>query len=221
MTTQIRAIETQYAGCRFRSRLEARWAVFFDHMGIRWEYEPQGFEVTWRLSNYDETFRYLPDFWLPDHGLWAEVKGSLNEDEGFRLLNAAASISSNNGGGCHDDGGNDVLLLGSIPRPDKHEVVSPWVMHLHKGDLEVFQWDPSVIYPNPGRHQHATSTRGRTIAYDVGDGWRGITWPSVWPRHEILDRLLAGGPISSKHRSRFNGAYAAARSARFEHGESG
>lgn len=31
-TPTIRAIETRYAGCRFRSRLEARWAVFFDHL---------------------------------------------------------------------------------------------------------------------------------------------------------------------------------------------
>jgi hypothetical protein len=38
-------IETRYAGCRFRSRLEARWAVFFDRLGIAWEYEPEGFEL--------------------------------------------------------------------------------------------------------------------------------------------------------------------------------
>jgi hypothetical protein len=55
----IQAIETRYAGCRFRSRLEARWAVFFDYAGIRWEYEPQGY----RLS--DGT-TYLPDFLLTD-----------------------------------------------------------------------------------------------------------------------------------------------------------
>lgn len=48
----IQAIETQYAGCRFRSRLEARWAVFFDTLDIRWEYEPEGFEVPWRLSDF-------------------------------------------------------------------------------------------------------------------------------------------------------------------------
>lgn len=30
----IKAIETRYAGCLFRSRLEARWAVFFRHVGI-------------------------------------------------------------------------------------------------------------------------------------------------------------------------------------------
>jgi hypothetical protein len=61
--------ETVYQGYRFRSRLEARWAVFFDALGIAWEYEPEGFTLS------DGT-RYLPDFWLPtfDGGMWAEVK---------------------------------------------------------------------------------------------------------------------------------------------------
>jgi hypothetical protein len=30
VSTEIKAIETSYKGYRFRSRLEARWAVFFD-----------------------------------------------------------------------------------------------------------------------------------------------------------------------------------------------
>lgn len=36
----IRAIPTRYAGATFRSRLEARWAAFFDLCAIRWVYEP-------------------------------------------------------------------------------------------------------------------------------------------------------------------------------------
>jgi hypothetical protein len=36
----IPAIPTQYAGVNFRSRLEARWASFFDLCGWKWEYEP-------------------------------------------------------------------------------------------------------------------------------------------------------------------------------------
>ena len=63
----LRAITTRYSGYAFRSRLEARWAVFFDHLKIRWEYEAEGFE----LGN---GLRYLPDFWLPDWDLWVEVK---------------------------------------------------------------------------------------------------------------------------------------------------
>lgn len=52
--TKIQAIETLYAGCRFRSRLEARWAVFFDQREWPWEYEPQGFQLP--------SGNYLPDF---------------------------------------------------------------------------------------------------------------------------------------------------------------
>lgn len=73
MTGEVKAIETRYSGCRFRSRLEARWAVFFDALGVKWEYEPQGFDLASGL--------YLPDFWLPfpnneawDSG-WRGVRG--------------------------------------------------------------------------------------------------------------------------------------------------
>jgi hypothetical protein len=31
---------TRYAGVEFRSRLEARWAAYFDLCGWRWDYEP-------------------------------------------------------------------------------------------------------------------------------------------------------------------------------------
>ena len=63
----IRAIETHYAGCRFRSRLEARWAVYFDVLKIKWVYEPEGYV----LPNGEW---YLPDFWLPQVKMFAEVK---------------------------------------------------------------------------------------------------------------------------------------------------
>lgn len=36
----ISAKETEYQGRLFRSRLEARWAAFFDLCGWNWEYEP-------------------------------------------------------------------------------------------------------------------------------------------------------------------------------------
>lgn len=69
----VRAIQTRYKGYFFRSRLEARWAVFFDHLKIRWEYEPEGFD----LGN---GLRYLPDFWLPDWNMWVEVKPAAADD---------------------------------------------------------------------------------------------------------------------------------------------
>lgn len=48
---RIAAIPTTYAGTRFRSRLEARWAALFDGLGWRWEYEPAV-----------ELQAYIPDF---------------------------------------------------------------------------------------------------------------------------------------------------------------
>ena len=50
----IKAIETKYKGYRFRSRLEARWAVFFDAIGLDWDYEAEGYDL--------DGVYYLPDF---------------------------------------------------------------------------------------------------------------------------------------------------------------
>jgi hypothetical protein len=50
----MRAIQTEYQGVTFRSRLEARWAVAFCGMGIDTVFEPEGYE-------YPDG-RYLPDF---------------------------------------------------------------------------------------------------------------------------------------------------------------
>jgi len=55
MDKEIKPIETQYGGYKFRSRTEARWAVFFDTIGFKWQYEEDGYELAngrW----------YLPDF---------------------------------------------------------------------------------------------------------------------------------------------------------------
>jgi hypothetical protein len=69
MERSFRAIETRFAGCRFRSRLEARWAVFFQTLAVPWHYEPEGFV----LSTGDW---HLPDFLirLKGRSLWVEVK---------------------------------------------------------------------------------------------------------------------------------------------------
>lgn len=64
---EIKAIETKYDGYRFRSRLEARWAVFFNELNIDYEYEPEGYKLN------DGTL-YLPDFYLPKFKIYAEVK---------------------------------------------------------------------------------------------------------------------------------------------------
>ena len=71
----MRVIETWFNGTRFRSRTEARWAVFFSASGIRYEYEKEGYDLGGGVW-------YLPDFWLPDLNRWFEVKGkSPSKDE--------------------------------------------------------------------------------------------------------------------------------------------
>jgi len=63
----MKAIETNYKGYRFRSRLEARWAVFMDALNVKWTYEPEGFDL-------GETGWYLPDFYLPKLDCYLEIK---------------------------------------------------------------------------------------------------------------------------------------------------
>ncbi len=92
----IKAIETIYSGYRFRSRLEARWAVFFDTMGFTYEYEKEGYDLdgTW----------YLPDFWLPKVNLWGEVKPI--ELDGTELGKAKRLVKYT---------GYDLLMLIGVP----------------------------------------------------------------------------------------------------------
>ena len=59
----MKAIQTEYNNYKFRSRLEARWAVFFDSLSIDYLYEPEGFG--------NEVARYLPDFHF-QNGLWVD-----------------------------------------------------------------------------------------------------------------------------------------------------
>lgn len=68
----IKAIDTVYRGFKFRSRLEARWAVFFDAIGHEWTYEPEGFELP---SGW-----YLPDFLIKKFDVYVEIKPKAPDD---------------------------------------------------------------------------------------------------------------------------------------------
>lgn len=73
------AIETQWHGYTFRSRLEARYAVMFEKMGLDWRYEVQGFQLQDGRS-------YLPDFQLPGLDLYVEIKGTPPDRDTEQLL---------------------------------------------------------------------------------------------------------------------------------------
>lgn len=65
---------TVYKGYLFKSRLEARWAVFFDECQIAWRYEPESF--VYDAPNLGGTTGYKPDFYFPDFDVYGEVKPS-------------------------------------------------------------------------------------------------------------------------------------------------
>ena len=145
----MKAIDTHYQGHRFRSRLEARWAVVFDELGLQWQYEPQGYELEHRITREPGTFNYLPDFFLPEVSVWVEVKGELDLGGYRRLLDAAAALSAP-GGGC---GRTDVVVLGPI---SNYAVWPPRLpVRLHMGDLSI-PWFPCT-----------------EEVYVLGSGWVG------------------------------------------------
>jgi len=214
----VQAIETRYAGCRFRSRLEARWAVFFDALNIEWQYEPQGYLVT---SSFDQeqTRPYLPDFWLPATQTWAEVKGH-DAAVDWNFLAAACDWHSALPG-LRESGGTTrgLLLLGPVPRPH-----------------------PGCRWLHPGVQQH----KGVTAEFFIFHGCCGLVRPPVlteagigeghWGWHwnncgdpKCTPETCTGSPPSAggvavhgfEADERVAAAYTAARSARFEHGQSG
>lgn len=194
----IKAIETNYRGYRFRSRLEARWAIFFTALGVEWEYEPEGFVVGW----YDEgKFSYLPDFKIKfRHGewYWVEVKG--DPDWLSREWNSFVDPMDFGGGlpGMHccmegNDWSGSLILLGSIPQKDG-EYIGVSVIGHHKG-----MWhERAALDENGLTHSPGLSCRGKDFPFSTST----FCQPGK----------VARGPVK---RSLWS-----ARSARFEHGES-
>lgn len=110
----IKPIETIYKGYRFRSRLEARWAVFFDTIGADWEYEPEGFDLGNGLY-------YLPDFRIHNckgfcKTLWVEVKSTYNiTDLDKKKIEAFYKPVYC---GCDENQCRPLLVVGDIPFGD-------------------------------------------------------------------------------------------------------
>lgn len=73
---KIKALETEYNGILFRSRLEARWAIYFDALNVDYVYEPECYLL-------ENNKKYTPDFYLQKLDLFIEIKPnteSLKED---------------------------------------------------------------------------------------------------------------------------------------------
>ena len=191
----VKAIETVYKGFKFRSRLEARWAVFFDAMKWEWRYEPQGYEF--------DGERYLPDFWVPQLLSWVEVKGVLDAGEMQRLVKA--SIHLPRGGPTEEEVARrpmrgKLLILGEVPEPTR-----PWVfMQLGIDSLDEPTW--------------------RWGCLGVAGVFPYLDWNYVDPSDfkSMAAWAIVGRPASLQRPiDRVVNACFAARSARFEHGQKG
>lgn len=101
----MKAIETSYKGYRFRSRLEARWAIFFDSLKLKWEYEGQGY--------YVGSERYLPDFWVSTWNCFVEIKPNetVAQDRGERMCKLLSLETT-----------DPVLLITGNPWKGEHKV---------------------------------------------------------------------------------------------------
>jgi len=115
----IKAINTKYDGNLFRSRLEARWAVFFNQLGINYEYEKEGYVVNGKW--------YLPDFYLPQNRWFIEVKGG-NKPVDKELLQDLANESLKN-----------VLVFRNIPSGCSPDMATIFLRDNGGGDLD-YTW---------------------------------------------------------------------------------
>lgn len=207
-TTQIKPIETYYNGYRFRSRLEARWAVFFDAAGIKYQYEPEGY----RYTDFDDNeYFYLPDFYLPDFNIWVEVKGNdkaLHKDF-YKIVN-----SVDWGRTPMSDG---LMILGEIPNPTYFSI--PVFPFLYNSKAVVFEY--AVFgFDNNSKIKITIRDFGKTNYYwtDTND-WNDENPLSFTTKPLYVSRFST--ELQSCRSKKIYNCFEKARQARFEHGEKG
>jgi hypothetical protein len=222
----MKAIETKWKGYRFRSRTEARWAVFLEKLGVAFEYEPEGVMLP--------SGPYLPDFRLDSfpvevfpggrttQGVWLEVKGSDPSDEEMRKCSELAAEAK-----------QPVLL--AIGAPD----FGPQIM-LFDDEVEDVAMDlfPHLIgllsFIEVGEGKDAAIAVGRPTrpedhSEDFGEPddlkeqfeqmWRSFNGPFARVLGIEGGRFVNDKRINFQLTKRLTDAFDAARSARFEFGQ--
>lgn len=109
---KITPIVTKYNNYKFRSRLEARWAVVFDALNILYEYEIEGFEMP-------SGTKYLPDFLFQELGVFVEIKPF--EDIPYAEFIKIADFATH----------SEKPLLLIVGSPGKHKM---WICHSHSNE---------------------------------------------------------------------------------------
>lgn len=182
----------------------------FDHLGLKWEYEPQGYELPSGRC-------YLPDFWLPDQQVHVEVKG----DEAAFLADGDKYAEAVHTGSLP---GRELIILGPIPDPERLHF--PYalarctdgsgndVLCVHAIDFLGFFWSEKPLSECLDCvYSFCTDICSYTgeLPPLASSKRKNNTWTSgcLFPEDDL--------PVPDKIRE----AYIAARSARFEHGEHG
>jgi hypothetical protein len=202
-----KAMEVLYSGKVFRSRLEARWAVFLDLLGVNWDYEPCHYEVGPDLY-------YLPDFYLPDQQAWLEVKGAPFMDSASyaKVLGAVA--------------GPHRIPLREYPyTPSERLLLGGPFRELKNGLVPVH----TLITPAGDKSAHlapaafATGDGGRTVIAPAGPAWDTVPATGAKaarrPSPERLVLLLEPAPhLGAAQDARIARAYDAAYRLTFDEG---
>jgi hypothetical protein len=208
----IKAIQTRYKGFNFRSRLEARWAVFFDNLGAKWEYEKDTYDLGKEFGGY-----YLPDFWLPfvsmrgdkNDGVFVEIKGPSPTEIELRKCSMLSSITK-----------KPVVLFVGVPIQQTKDNIK---MDINSG----YQFDPQPDYYEGFYYDTNMSFfQCERCGHIKIEYWEGNY--EICPRcnNGCNDKSCFKGNVNklgncNDRTSRLRKAYNAARSARFDHGESG
>lgn len=204
----IKPIETVYNGYRFRSRLEARWAVFFDAAGIEYQYEPEGYVL-------DDGTKYLPDFYLPGLKAFVEIKHSnLEEDALEKAKDKCAMLN------CSMPENVVLLCFGDPVDMNVLAFYSQWqelvMRYVPEYDSAVFiegaRWWKASMGESGHIAIHETRHAKHQIAIAIGEldysCYEGYDHPYLIPQ------FLIRGQESFLESARWK-----ARQARFEHGE--
>jgi len=152
------AIETSYAGCRFRSRLEARWAVVMDRLHLNWQYEAQGFHLP--------SGNYLPDFTVDgvEKPFMIEIKGGMPDTREFEVASEINLYVA-----------PLVILAGDIPR--RRGEGTGWIFASDEEGGEWSMTDPekALIFGATGEigdtriaNWEAAITAGRSARFEHG-----------------------------------------------------
>jgi hypothetical protein len=202
MTATIKPIQTRYKGFHFRSRLEARWAVFFDAMGLQWEYEPEGFDL--------DGVNYLPDFRVQTGDLtyWYEVKPrDVVDDRKFQRFHDLITADP--------EGGNKFGVEARLLSGDPTDVFSGTRpcprCGLHISDCDSFSDGGELGFLCYDCDMVTACGGGNPLEI----GWAGISF------HPYKGWIMASRADYRRLMTKVTFACFAARSARFEHGECG